>query len=90
MRVFNLHLEEHDNGNDLLEGVNTEDSKVDCEFPDDGVEEQTPLEELYLIDDYTYDDYLVRILERAQGTLMGRVLKVCKVQWSNQSEDDAT
>ena len=65
MRVFNLHLEEHDNGNDLLEGVNTEDSKVDCEFLDDGVEEQTPLEELYPTDDYTYDDYPVRILERS-------------------------
>ena len=77
--------EEYDNGNDLLEGVNTEDSKVDCEFLDDGVEAQTPLEELYQTDDYTYDDYPVRILERAQGTLMGRVLKVCKVQWSNQS-----
>ena len=68
--------EEYDNGNDLLEGENTKDSKVDCEFPDDGVEEQTPLEELYSIDDYTYDEYPVRILERAQGTLMGRVLKV--------------
>ena len=42
--------------NGLLEGVNTKDSKVDYEFPDDGVEEQTPLEELYPIDDYSYDD----------------------------------
>ena len=48
------------------------------------------MEELYSTDDYTYDDYPVRILERAQETLMGRVLKVCKVQWSNQSEEDAT
>jgi len=70
---------EYDNGNDLLEGVNTKDSRVDYEFLDDGVEEQTPLEELYPTDDYTYDDYPVRILERAHGTLMGRVLKVCKV-----------
>ena len=81
---------EYDNGNDLIEGVNTEDSKVNCEFLDDGVEEQTPLEELYPTDDYTYDDYPVRILERSQGTLMGRVIKVCKVQWSNQLEEDAT
>ena len=57
--------EEYDNGNYLLEGVNTKESKVDCEFPNDGVEEQTPLEELYPTDDYTYDDYPVRILERA-------------------------
>ena len=54
--------EEYDNGNDLLEDVNTEDSKVDCEFLDDGVEEQTPLEELYPTYDYTYDYYPVRIL----------------------------
>jgi hypothetical protein len=32
--------------NDLLEYVYTEDSKVDCEFLDANVEEQTPLEEL--------------------------------------------
>ena len=34
-------------------------------FLDDGAEEQTHLEELYPIDDYTYDDYPVRILEIA-------------------------
>ena len=81
-----LAPEEYDNGNDLIEGVNTKDSKVDCEFPDDGVEELTPLEELHPID----DDYPVRIIERARGTLKGRVLNVCKVQWNNQSEEDAT
>ena len=32
--------------NDLLERVSCEDSKVDCEFLDVNVEEQTPLEEL--------------------------------------------
>jgi hypothetical protein len=32
--------------NDLLKYVYTEDSKVDCEFSDANVEEQTPLEEL--------------------------------------------
>ena len=53
--------EEYDNGNDLIEGVNTKDSKVECELPDDGVEEQTPLEELHPTD----GDYPVRILERA-------------------------
>ena len=66
--------------------MNTEDSKVDCEFPDDGVEEQTPLEELHP----TMMIIQLESSKRAQGTLMGRVLKVCKVQWSNQSEEDAT
>ena len=32
--------EEDENG--LLEGVSCEDSKVDCEFSDGNVEEQTP------------------------------------------------
>jgi hypothetical protein len=65
-----LAPESYDNGNDLIEGVNTDDSKVDCEFSNDGIEEQTPLEELHPTD----DDYPVRILERAHGTLKGRVL----------------
>ena len=38
--------------NDLLEGVSCEDSKVDCEFLDVNVEEQTPLEEINKIDNH--------------------------------------
>ena len=49
--------------NDLLEGVNTEDSKVDCEFLDVSVREQTPLEELNVRVRHTYVDYPTRILE---------------------------
>ncbi|XP_066391923.1 uncharacterized protein [Miscanthus floridulus] len=43
--------------NDLLEGVNTEDSKVDCEFSDVRVEEQTPLDELNVRVGHAYVDY---------------------------------
>ena len=46
-----LTLEEHEN--DLLEGVYTEDSKVDYEFSYANVEEQTPLEELNTRDGHT-------------------------------------
>ena len=49
--------EEYDNGNDLLEGVNTKDSKVDCEFSNVRVEEQTPLEELNVRVGHAYVDY---------------------------------
>ena len=42
--------------NDLLEGVNTEDSKVDCEFLDVSVKEQTPLEDFNTRDDHAYAD----------------------------------
>ena len=37
---------------DLLEGVYTEDSKVDYEFLDVSIEERTPLEEINKIDDH--------------------------------------
>jgi len=42
---------------ELLEDVNTEDSKVDCEFSDVNVEEKTPLEEIDTRDDHAYADY---------------------------------
>ena len=42
--------------NDLLEGVYTEDNKVDCEFLDVNVEEQTPLEEFNVRDSHAYVD----------------------------------
>ena len=58
-----LAPEEYDNGNDLIEGVNTEDSKVDCEFSDVSVGEQTPLEELNVRVSHAYVDYPTRILE---------------------------
>ena len=40
------------NETDLLEGVYIEDNKVDSEFSDVNVEEQTPLEELNKRDDH--------------------------------------
>ena len=43
-------LEEYEN--DLLEGIYREHNKVDSEFLDVNVEEQTPLEELNMRDDH--------------------------------------
>ena len=39
-----IHPAPEEDENDLLEGVSCEDSKVDCEFSNGYVEEQTPLE----------------------------------------------
>ena len=47
-------LEEYED--DLLGDVYTEDSKVDCEFSDVNIEEQTPLEEIHKIDNHAYAD----------------------------------
>ena len=41
---------------DLLKGVYTDDSKVDCELLDVNVEEQTPLEQLNTRDNHAYAD----------------------------------
>ena len=42
--------------NDLLERVSCEDSKVDCEFSDVSIEEQTPLEDLNVRIGHAYVD----------------------------------
>ena len=49
--------------NDILEGVYREDNKVDSEFLDVNVEEQTPLEEFNVRDSHAYVDQPTRILE---------------------------
>ena len=54
---------------DLSEGVYTEDSKVDYEFLDVSVEEQTPLEEMKKIDDHAYANYPTKKGPNAQGAI---------------------
>ena len=39
-----IQLAPKEDENDILEGVSCEDSKVDCEFLDGNIEEQTPWE----------------------------------------------
>ena len=53
-------------------------------------EEQLPLEELNVQDDLTYSEYPVKILEISQRVSWSKVIKMCKVQWSHHTEDEAT
>jgi len=53
-------------------------------------EEQLPLKELNMQDDLTYSEYPVKILETSQRVTRSKVIKMCKVQWSQHSEDEAT
>ena len=53
-------------------------------------EEQLPLEDLNVKDDLTYSEYPVKILETSQKVTRSKVIKMCKVQWSHHSEDEAT
>ena len=53
-------------------------------------EEQLPLKELNMQDDLTYSEYPVKILETSQRVTRSKVIKMCKVQWSHHTEDEAT
>ena len=53
-------------------------------------EEQLPLDELNVEDDLTYIEYPTRIIETAERITRNKLIKMCKVQWSHHSEDEAT
>jgi hypothetical protein len=53
-------------------------------------EEQMPLEELQVGEDLTYQEYPVKILDTSKKVTRNNRYQMCKVQWSNHTEDDAT
>ena len=53
-------------------------------------EGQIPLEELTVKEDLTYEESMVKILEMEERVIRSRVIKICKVQWYWDTEDEAT
>ena len=53
-------------------------------------EEQLPLEEVDPKEDLTYAEYPIRILDTAERTTRRKAIRMCKIQWSHHSEDEAT
>jgi hypothetical protein len=53
-------------------------------------EEQLPMEELDLGGDLTYSERPIKILDMAERMTRSKVIKMCKVQWSHHTEDEAT
>jgi hypothetical protein len=53
-------------------------------------EEQMPLEELTVGEDLTYQEYPVKILDTLEKVTQNNRYKMCKVQWSNHTEKEAT
>ena len=49
-----------------------------------------PLETIQLDNDLTYEEKPVKILKFANRVTRSKVIKFCKVQWSNHTEDEAT
>jgi hypothetical protein len=54
------------------------------------LEEQMPLEELTVGKDLTYQEYLMKILDTSEKVTRNNCYKMCKVQWSNHTEEEAT
>jgi hypothetical protein len=53
-------------------------------------EEQMALEELTVGEDLTYQEYPVKILDTSAKVTRNNCYKMCKVQWSNHTEEEAT
>jgi hypothetical protein len=54
------------------------------------LEEQLPMEDLDLGGDLTYNERPIKILDIAERVTRSKVIKMCKVQWTPHTEDDAT
>jgi hypothetical protein len=53
-------------------------------------EEQAPLEGLDVLEDLTYTEHPVKILEMSERVTRNKRIKMCHVQWSHHTEDEAT
>jgi hypothetical protein len=48
------------------------------------------MDELSVKEDLTYTEHPIWILDTLARVTRNRVIKMCKVQWSNHAEDEAT
>jgi hypothetical protein len=48
------------------------------------------MEELDLGCDSMYNERSIKILDTAERVTRNKVIKICKVQWSHHTEDEAT
>jgi hypothetical protein len=53
-------------------------------------EEQLLMEEHDLGGDLTYSERPIKILDTTEHVTRSKVIKICKVQWSHHTEDEAT
>jgi hypothetical protein len=53
-------------------------------------EEKLPMEDLDAKEDLSYQDYPIKILEMSERVTQSKRIKMCKVQWSHHTEEEAT
>jgi hypothetical protein len=52
--------------------------------------ERLPMEDLEAKEDLSYQEYPVKILETSERMTQNKKIKMCKVQWSHHTEEEAT
>jgi hypothetical protein len=53
-------------------------------------EEQVPMEDLVTGEDLTYQEFSIKVLETFERVTRNKTIRMCKVQWSHHTEEDAT
>jgi hypothetical protein len=53
-------------------------------------EEQISMEDLDAKEDLSYQEYTVKILETSERVSWNKRIKMCNVQWSHYTEEEAT
>jgi hypothetical protein len=53
-------------------------------------EEQLPMEDLDAKEDLSYQEYPTKILETSKSVTRNKKIRMCKVQWSHHTEEEAT
>jgi hypothetical protein len=53
-------------------------------------DKQIPMEDLDTKEDLSYQEYPVKILETSERVTRNKRIKICKVQWSHDTEEEAT
>jgi hypothetical protein len=53
-------------------------------------EEQLPMEDLGAKQDLSYQEYPIKILKTSERVTRNKKIRVCKVQWSHHTEEEAT
>jgi hypothetical protein len=52
--------------------------------------EQIPKEDLDAKEDLTYQKYPIKILQKSERVTRNKRIKMCKVQWSHHTKEEAT
>jgi hypothetical protein len=53
-------------------------------------EEQIPMEDLDAKEELSYQEYTIKILETSKRVTRNKEIKMCKVKWTHQTEEEAT